>query len=113
MVAEHDGHKCDWLMRCMLSGLKWLEGQTRLACHQQRPLASVVAYGVHHMHSTSRHSMCHPLLLNGHVNGSMTVLHQRCCGLTHCVPPGLEWLKGRRLTGMPSAASINKCGGFR
>ena len=93
-MAEHDKQKCSWLMRFMPSGLEWLEGHTRLACHQQRLLANVVAYGVHHMHSTSRHSTCHPLLLNGHVNGSMTVLQQRCCGLMRCMLPGLERLEG-------------------
>ena len=47
MVAEHDVQMCGWLMRFMPSGLEWLEGHARLACHRQSPLASVVASAKH------------------------------------------------------------------
>ena len=47
VVAEHDEQKCGWLMRLMPSDPEWLEGHTRLACHRQSPLASVLASAEH------------------------------------------------------------------
>ena len=47
VAAEYDEQTCGWLMRFMPSGLEWLEGHARLACHRQSPLASVVASAEH------------------------------------------------------------------
>ena len=93
MVAERDDQMCGWLVHFMPSGLEWLEGHTRLACHRQSPLASVLA--------SAEHPRAPPLdarraipTLDG-LGWMVAERDEQTCGwLMHFMPSGLEWLVG-------------------